>query len=129
VSAAYVQPTREGAGEVLTGGAALIRTFAWLEDLAIGAPVEDVKRIETTVAGADVFLPIEGVIDTEKECARLRKEMDKVEAEMHRVRAKLRNPQFLERAPADVVEKERAQDKELSDRLTKIGERLKMFGG
>ncbi len=129
VSTVYVQPTREGSGEIIERGAALIRTFAWLDDLTINTPAEEIKRIESTVVGADVFLPIEGVIDTEKECARLRKEMDKVEADLNRIRAKLRTPQFLDRAPAEVVEKERALDKELTERLTKISERMKTFGG
>jgi valyl-tRNA synthetase len=55
--------------------------------------------------------------------------MDKVEADLNRIRAKLRTPQFLDRAPAEVVEKERALDKELTERLTKISERMKTFGG
>jgi valyl-tRNA synthetase len=54
---------------------------------------------------------------------RLSKEMAKVEQELARVEAKLANPQFLERAPAAVVEKARNQSRELASRLTEIGRR------
>lgn len=124
----YLSPTIESSEAILTAEAELVRTFAWLEEVHMGKPDDAVKRIEVSITGADLYLPIEGVIDAAKETARLRKDRDKIETDLNRIRGKLRNSQFLERAPADVVEKERALETDLLERVRKLDARLKMFG-
>ena len=52
-------------------------------------------------------LPLKGVIDFAAERARLAKEMQKADADIARVDAKLNNPKFVERAPEEVVEEEK----------------------
>jgi valyl-tRNA synthetase len=55
----------------------------------------------------DLFLPLEGQVDKEAETARLRKELEKAEAEITRAEQKLNNPNFTSKAPADVLEAHR----------------------
>ena len=55
----------------------------------------------------DLFLPLEGQVDKEAELARLRKELEKTEAEITRAEQKLNNPSFASKAPADVLEAHR----------------------
>jgi valyl-tRNA synthetase len=55
----------------------------------------------------DLFLPLEGQVDKEAEMARLRKELEKAEAEIARAEQKLNNPNFTSKAPADVLEAHR----------------------
>jgi valyl-tRNA synthetase len=55
----------------------------------------------------DLFLPLEGQVDKEAETARLRKELEKTEAEIARAEQKLNNPNFTSKAPADVLEAHR----------------------
>jgi valyl-tRNA synthetase len=55
----------------------------------------------------DLFLPLEGQVDKEAETARLRKELEKTEAEIARAEQKLNNPNFASKAPADVLEAHR----------------------
>src|SRR5205085_9464558 len=59
--------------------------------------------------GAEVAVPLEGWIDFEQERARVMREREKLEKELGKVEAQLRNPQFVERAPAEKVEELRAR--------------------
>jgi valyl-tRNA synthetase len=56
---------------------------------------------------ATVALPLEGVVDFEAEAQRLDKEIVRLDSEAQKTRAKLANPQFVERAPEEVVEEQR----------------------
>jgi valyl-tRNA synthetase len=51
----------------------------------------------------DLFLPLEGLIDREAETARLKKELEKIEAETAKVEQKLANPNFTQKVPAQVL--------------------------
>ena len=55
------------------------------------------------VNGVEVFLPLKGLIDVDKETARLTKELEKLDKEISRLAKKLGNESFLAKAPADVV--------------------------
>ncbi len=79
--------------------------------------------------GVEVFVPLKGLIDVDKEVARQEKELAAVEKELARVRGKLTNPGFLSKAPADVVDKEKAKEEDLSGKQTAIKERLFMLTG
>ena len=59
------------------------------------------------LAGAAVYLPLAGLIDVEKETARLTKERDNLDKEIKRLTGKLSNEGFTSKAPAAVVEAER----------------------
>jgi valyl-tRNA synthetase len=66
--------------------------------------------------GAEVAVPLEGLIDFDQERQRLTREREKLLAESAKLEAQLANPQFLERAPADRV-------KEVRDRISDIAQR------
>ena len=55
----------------------------------------------------ELYLPLEGLLDVEAEKARLRKELDKIEAEITKAEQKLNNPNFTAKAPAHVLEEHR----------------------
>ena len=79
----------------------------------------------SALAGAvEVYLPLQGVIDLEQECARLQKEFQDVEKERKKTLAKLDNEQFMQRAPREVVEKERRKQEEYSQKRDKLLVRL-----
>ena len=68
----------------------------------------------------ELFVPLEGVLDFEEESHRLQKEISKLEPELARSRKKLANKEFLNRAPEDVVTKERDKFERLGDKLNKL---------
>ena len=109
----------------LAGGESVLASQAWVEALRPGRP--EGKFITTTVEGIDLHLPIDGLVDLDKERARLEKDVDRVTAELTKLRARLDNPQFVERAKPEVVERERAAADELAATLVKLHERARLF--
>lgn len=76
------------------------------------------------VTGAEIFLPLEGLIDFEKEIARLEKELKKWESEVELVGKKLANEGFVSKAPEKVVEAEKQKQVEYIDKREKVKQRL-----
>ena len=74
--------------------------------------------------GIAVYVPLAGLLDLDEERARLRKEIARVEADLAALNRKLDNPSFVARAPADVVEKDRARVTELVGRRAKLLDNL-----
>jgi valyl-tRNA synthetase len=85
------------------------------------------KAVSCVAKGAEIFVPMEGLVDTEKEIARLNKEFKELQKEIERAEKKLNNKGFIEKAPSDVVEKERSKLKEYEEMLQKVKKRLMLF--
>jgi valyl-tRNA synthetase len=77
----------------------------------------------------EIHVPMDGVIDIEAEKTRLSKERDRAAAEVDRLRQKLTNATFTERAPADVVAAERAKLEAAEDTLNKTDGQIERLGG
>ena len=67
------------------------------------------ESIEKTMGGYKLAIPLEGLIDPAEEIERLQKELEGVENDIKIISSKLANKQFVEKAPAAVVEKEKAK--------------------
>ena len=67
------------------------------------------ESIEKTMSGYKLIIPLEGLIDPEEEMARLQKELESVENDIKIITSKLANKKFVEKAPAAVVDKEKAK--------------------
>jgi valyl-tRNA synthetase len=72
------------------------------------------------VEGAEVFLPLEGLVDVDEERARLAREADRLLGDLENVKKKLRNQDFLAKAKPEVVERERARLTQLEENLEKL---------
>jgi valyl-tRNA synthetase len=79
--------------------------------------------------GTELIVPLEGVIDVGKECARLRIELANLEKQLGGLEARLRNPGFIERAPSQVVDAERAKLEEWSARRGQLARRVEGLCG
>ena len=82
--------------------------LARLESITV-LPADDKGPVSVTkiIDGAELLIPMAGLIDKEAELARLAKEVAKVEAEIGRIESKLSNEGFVARAPEAVIAKER----------------------
>ena len=76
------------------------------------------------VAGATIFVPLEGIIDFAKESLRLEKEMNKLVKELATVSKKLENDNFLAKAPEDVVQQVKAKHSLLQEKQQKLQSNL-----
>ena len=77
---------------------------------------------------ARIFVPMDELIDRDKELARLKKEKASAERDIELVNQKLANEKFVSRAPAQVIENERQKLAKATERLAKIEESLAALG-
>ena len=82
------------------------------------------QAAKTFLPEAEVFVPLEGLIDVDAERRRLEKERDRVSRLIESARARLANGEFLEKAPAEVVQRERDKLEEHEQKLCKLEESL-----
>lgn len=102
--------------------------LARLESISVlGAGQEPPMSATALVGDMQVLVPMAGLIDTKAELARLDKEIKRLEGEIKRVSGKLSNQGFVAKAPAAVIEKERAKQTEYEHALEQLTEqRAKM---
>jgi valyl-tRNA synthetase len=82
------------------------------------------EQAMSLLAGSvEIYLPLAGLLDLDKELARLAKEITATEQEITRIQGKLANEAFVTRAKAEVVQKERERLLEQAERLNKLRER------
>jgi len=94
-----------------------IMSLARVSDLAIGTGLERPVDAAVSVAGdVEVAVPLRGLVDVEEEEKRLLKEIGKLDKDIEFLARKLGNPSFVERAPADVVAREREKLAEFSQK-------------
>jgi valyl-tRNA synthetase len=113
------------------------RTTRWSEFIKKMARVSDVTRMpafpegaaQLVVRGEVAALPLKGVIDLDAERARLGKELARCDADIARVDAKLGNPNFVARAPEEVVDEEKDKREDAQARKAKITEALERLKG
>jgi len=95
--------------------------LARVTDLTVGVGVAKPRASASVVVGSnEVFVPLAGMIDLEVEKERLTKEIEQKEAFLKNVQQKLRNEQFIARAPAEVVEREKQKEKDASSELQRL---------
>ena len=115
----------EAARSILTEYKSLLESLA-RADTDIAASGEHIPQSAKSIVGADieVVVPLEGLVDLDAERARIRKEIGKTDKEIAFVEKKLNNPKFVDKAPAEVVEKERERLKEETTRKERLNEAL-----
>jgi valyl-tRNA synthetase len=88
----------------------------------------DLKKPETSasavIEGTELFVPLEGLIDLDKERKRIKKEIDRLEGFLKSIEGKLNNDGFVNNAPEDVVQKERDKKEDTETNLEKLREIL-----
>jgi valyl-tRNA synthetase len=95
--------------------------LAKVASITIAKSGEEQPPTLSALAGTiEVMVPMAGVIDVDKELARLDKELDRLTAERGRLAGKLSNDNFVARAPADVVDKERAKLADIETSISSV---------
>jgi len=98
-----------------------IRDLAKVATLKFRADSQKPKAAASSVVGGiEVFVPLKGVIDFEVEENRLQKEIRKIEKEMQRTQKKLESRDFLEKAPPEIVDKEKEKFSRFQNKLEKL---------
>jgi valyl-tRNA synthetase len=107
-----------------------IKRLARAGEITISEKLEAPRASARAVlaGGAEVAVPLEGLIDFEQEQQRLKKEREKLEAESAKVQAQLSNPQFAERAPSEKVTELRARVEDIAQRVGQLDQTIQNLG-
>ncbi len=97
-------------------------------DVTSGTPDGEAGHARITAGSIHAYIPLEGVIDSEAECPRLRKAIAEAEGMLKATEGKLANSNFVERAPDEVVAKERAKAAEFTATLERLQGQLAELG-
>lgn len=102
-----------------------IERFCNPEELTISRDIVAPElAMSAVISGAQVYLPLAGLIDISAEIIRLEKELEKWTQEVKRVKGKLSNERFVANAPADIVKKEKEKEAEYLEKQTIVQERI-----
>ena len=112
--------------ELFELNASYVKTLAAVEPLNVSltTPEKPENAMAAVVSGVEIYMPLKGLIDVDKETARLNKELLTLDKELARVSGKLSNEGFVAKAPPDVIEKEKAKQQEFEEKVKAINERL-----
>ncbi len=109
--------------EFLKNSEALVRELAGVSALVF-ATTRPEKSSVAVLPGCEVYVPLEGVVDVEKELDRMKKEIANLERLVGGIDAKFANPDFASRAKPDVVEAERTRRAEFAGKLERLKKQL-----
>ena len=112
---------------VFTANDGYLHALAEADPVTILSPTAERPENAMTAAagGVEIYLPLKGLIDMEKETARLSKELDGLTKEIARTEGKLANKKFVTKAPVAVVAKEREKLQDYEEKKRVVEERLR----
>lgn len=114
--------------ETLTAGKEYIMNLGNITQVTFAENKEDVPAdsMSAVIAGAEIYIPLEDLVDFEAEYERLSKEKKRLEGEVKRVEGKLSNQGFVSKAPEKVVNEEREKMVKYKEMLEKVTASLEM---
>ena len=95
----------------------------------VGAPGTDSAAHSVLSDGSEVVVPLGGVVDVAKECAKLASELAQLDTQLLSLSERLRNDGFIKRAPAAVVESERKKEDEWTKRREQLAAKVRDLCG
>jgi len=126
---AIVDVHRKDGGKFLSDNADVLKRLARVSDLKIGRFPKPKGSAVSVVGEFEVYVPLEGVINFQNERSRLKKEEDALQGEMSAIAGRLKDKNFLSKAPQEVVDRQKARREELQIQIKKLKDNLKDIGG
>jgi len=116
---------RDSTLQMLNNYSGYITDLARVETPEIGSNAHKPKQSAASlVSDVEIFLPLEGLVDLEEEKNKLSEEEEKLNSLLEQARTRLEDQNFLNKAPASIVEKEKSKKEDLEMRLAKIKKNL-----
>ena len=111
-------------GDTFREGATYFTRLAFASDVKVAPSFDSDGCVSVVTADATIYIPLDELIDTEKEKARLQKDKKNTESELARIQGKLSNQGFLSKAPEAVVNAEKEKLQKLTEKLSMIESEL-----
>jgi valyl-tRNA synthetase len=119
----------KGAPAWLTAETKVLGLLCGAGEIVIDADYEAPKGTPAALTPVgEIYLPMEGLIDVEAERGRISKEIEKIKIEVKKCEGKLGNASFVDRAPPEVVEQEKARLAEWQTKLKQLQDMLDALG-
>jgi valyl-tRNA synthetase len=116
------------AEKILKDNLHYIKALAKADEIKTGMDIEKPEGSATSVKGSmEIFVPLKGLLNIAAELDRLMKDMAKVKLSIASLNKKLFNDDFLEKAPKEIIEKEKAKYEEVIHMKDRITESIKML--
>ncbi|MDD2372185.1 MAG: valine--tRNA ligase [Syntrophomonadaceae bacterium] len=115
--------------QVFMANQSYIKQMARVKEMEIARELgqKPAQAVSALTSQAEIYVPLEGVIDIDKEIARLEKDLKGALDELARAEGKLNNQNFISRAPQEVIEKEKGKAEEARTRKEGILQRLEIL--
>lgn len=110
--------------DVFGRGEAFFKKLAFASEIIITDKEEELNAVSVIVEGAKLLMPLDELVDRDKELERLTKEKKNLESEIKRSEGKLSNQGFLAKAPAKLIEEEKAKYEKYKEMLKKVIESI-----
>ena len=121
----YLHNGKDSDKALLDANRNFLSKLAKLESITWLTPDDSAPASATALVGdMEILVPMAGLIDKDAEIERLGKEIDKLRKEVGRGEGKLKNPNFVDKAPQAVVDKEKAKLDDYRSQLAKLEEQL-----
>ena len=122
----YVVSENEGVRYIFEHSKVFFKTLAHASEVTVQADKAGIGEdaVSVVVQDATIYMPLAELVDFAKEIERLEKEKTKLEKEVDRVVKKLANQGFVAKAPAHVIEEEKAKEEKYKAMLAQVEERL-----
>ena len=123
-----IKPDNEAVAQFLQENDVYIKSFTNPEELTIDlAGSHDAEVKSAVISGAEIYVPLSGLIDADEEISRLEKEVEKWMSEVKRAEGKLANEKFVSNAPEEIVAQEREKLAQHEENLKKAQSQLEQM--
>lgn len=126
----FIRVNEPAFGKLLEEHIEYFRSLARVENLVVGT---DVKKpplsASAVISGAEIFVPLSGLIDLEAEKSRLQKDLTSLKDAHEKLSKKLANADFLANAPKEIIDKEKAKKEDYQERIFKLNRNLEQILG
>jgi valyl-tRNA synthetase len=125
---ASIKPYSRLSNKILHENVEYIKSLAKLDSIEIGPDIQKPSGSATSVKGSmEIYVPLKGVLNITAELDRLSKDKTKIEASIASLNKKLFNDDFLQKAPKEIIEKEKTKYEELIHMNERITESIKIL--
>ena len=114
-------------GELFNGCKMFFEKLASASDIEVSESVEIENAVMAVTDSARLFIPLDDIVDKDKEIARLEKEKAKVQKDIDFLSGKLNNQGFLAKAPEKLIEAEKAKLQKAQEKMAKIEQSMVAF--
>lgn len=106
-----------------------VKNIAGITDIKVetGTPETSDEVMSAVITGAEILIPLDELVDMDAENERLIREKRRLEAEVMRVEKKLANKRFVDKAPKDIVDKEKEKGVQYAEMLETVNARLELM--